>query len=167
MLDLNDLDYESYEEDDEEEKKEALEGTAEQLTEVFNDNFVAYFRSHAAHVNITGRNFASDHKLLQKVYEDLQEQIDRLGELLRTIDAYMPCDIGDVIANSHIGSGAIEGNAEELISYVADDLEQLKEGYEELMTVAEEDGHKEIANYAQDRILAIAKHIWMLKATLS
>jgi DNA-binding ferritin-like protein len=34
------------------------------------------------------------------------------------------------------------------------------------MTVAEEEGHKEIANYAQDRILALTKHMWMLGATL-
>jgi DNA-binding ferritin-like protein len=46
------------------------------------------------------------------------------------------------------------------------DLETLKGCYEELITVAEADGHKEIANYAQDRVLAIAKQIWMLKSTL-
>ena len=51
--------------------------TQEQLTQIFKNNFVAYFRSHAAHVNITGRNFRSDHKLLEGVYERRQEQIDR------------------------------------------------------------------------------------------
>ena len=140
--------------------------TSEQLTQVFNDNFVAYFRSHAAHVNIMGRNFASDHKLLQKVYEDLQEQIDRLGELLRTIDEFMPCDIGDVVANSNIIIGPIEGKSLHLISEVKDDLEYLKESYIKLMEISEEEEHDEIANYAQDRILALAKHIWMLNATL-
>ena len=54
--------------------------TLEQLIQVFNDNFTAYFRSHVAHVNIMGRNFLSDHKLLEKVYEDLQEQIDSIAE---------------------------------------------------------------------------------------
>ena len=32
--------------------------------------------------------------------------------------------------------------------------------------LAEEEEHDEIQNYAQDRVLALAKHIWMLKATL-
>jgi starvation-inducible DNA-binding protein len=140
--------------------------TALQLTQVFNDNFVAYFRSHVAHVNIVGRNFASDHKLLQKVYEDLQEQIDKLAELLRTIGEFMPNDIYGVLDTSEITTDAIEGKADVLISRVYDDLVTLKECYEELMTVADEEGHKEIANYAQDRILALAKHIWMLSATL-
>jgi len=32
--------------------------------------------------------------------------------------------------------------------------------------VATDDGHDEIANYAQDRVLTLAKYIWMLKSTL-
>jgi starvation-inducible DNA-binding protein len=140
--------------------------TSEQLTQVFNDNFVAYFRSHVAHVNIVGRNFASDHKLLQKVYEDLQDQIDRIAELLRTLGEFMPNDLAEVMDKSHIMSYAMSGTSAELIGEVKDDLEHLKDCYVDLMEISETEGHQEIANYAQDRILAIAKHIWMLKATL-
>ena len=140
--------------------------TALQLTQVFNDNFVAYFRSHVAHVNIVGRNFQSDHTLLGNIYEDLQDQIDILGELLRSIDEFMPNDIYGVLDTSEITTNAIEGSADQLLSRVYDDLVSLKDCYEELMTVSDEEGHKEIANYAQDRILALAKFIWMLKSTL-
>jgi len=140
--------------------------TAEQLTQVFNDNFVAYFRSHAAHVNIIGRNFTSDHTLLGGIYEDLQDQIDIIGELLRSIGEYMPCDIFDILDDSEVKPSRIEGSADELLESVLGDLETLKGCYEELIAIAEVDGHKEIANYAQDRVLAIAKNIWMLKSTL-
>jgi DNA-binding ferritin-like protein len=141
--------------------------TQEQLNQVFCNNFVAYYRSHVAHVNIMGRNFASDHKLLQKVYEDLQDQIDRIAELLRTLQDYMPCEIQDVLNRSEIMTTRLEGDSIELIGAVRDDLDMLKGSYEDLMHTAEIDGHEEIANYAQDRILALAKHIWMLDATLS
>ena len=140
--------------------------TQEQLTQVFNDNFVTYFRSHAAHVNITGRNFRSDHKLLAGVYERRQAQIDQLGELLRSIDAYMPCGIQDVLLDSQIDYSPIEGSADELLEAVRGDLELLKGSYEELMAVADDEGHAEISNYAQDQILDIAKSIWMLNSTL-
>jgi len=140
--------------------------TLEQLTQVFNDNFTTYFRSHVAHVNIMGRNFASDHKLLGKVYEDLQSQIDSIAELIRTLDGFMPNELMEVIQSSHIPSFPIDGSAETLISEVRDDLEHLKSCYEDLIKVSEDEGHDEIANYAQDRVLALAKHIWMLKATL-
>ena len=140
--------------------------TANQLLQVFYNNFTAYYRSHVAHVNIMGRNFASDHKLLQKVYEDLQDQIDTIAELLRTLDEFMPSEIQFVLNESTIGTGIFEGTSDELLAGVRDDLETLKGFYEDLMEEAEQDGHKEIANYAQDRILAIAKFIWMLNATL-
>ena len=164
MLNLNDLDYSLLGES--EEKDEPVLATAEILTQVFKDNFVTYFRSHAAHVNITGRNFRSDHKLLEGVYTRRQEQIDRLGELLRTIGAYMPCDLQDVLDGSHVLPSIIEGDADTLLSDVLSDLEHLEECYEELMSTAEAEGHQEIANYAQDQILDINKSIWMLRATL-
>lgn len=141
--------------------------TQDQLTQVFKDNFVAYFRSHVAHVNIVGRNFASDHKLLGKVYEDLQGQIDQLAELLRSINEFMPDNISDIISGSEITDLPVSGDADQLISDVMFDLETLKGCYEELIAVADAEGHLEISNYAQDRVLALAKHIWMLRSTLS
>ena len=140
--------------------------TAEALTQIFNDNFVAYFRSHAAHVNIVGRNFQSDHALLNGIYDDLQDQIDFIGELLRSIDEYMPCNIQEVLDASHIPVDTMEGTADELLAMVKADLEQLKECYQELIVIAEDEEHQEIANYAQDRVLTLAKEIWMLNATL-
>jgi starvation-inducible DNA-binding protein len=140
--------------------------TLEQLTQVFNDNFTTYFRSHVAHVNIMGRNFASDHKLLEKVYEDLQEQIDSIAEKIRTLDGFMPSSLQTVISDSHIPTFDVEGSSEVLLYEVKTDLEHLKGCYEELIKISEEEGHDEIANYAQDRVLALAKHIWMIKATL-
>ncbi len=140
--------------------------TAEQLTQVFNDNFVAYYRSHVAHVNIVGRNFHSDHELLGGIYEELQGQVDILAELLRSLKEFMPNDIHAVMMASTIMPDPIEGTSDELLEFVRDDLLQLKGCYEELMIVAEAEGHEEIANYAQERILALAKHVWMLDSTL-
>ena len=141
--------------------------TAEQLTQVFYDNFMAYFRSHAAHVNITGRNFQSDHTLLEGIYDSLQDQIDFIGELLRTLDEYMPCDIYSITDNTGLPTTPIEGSSDELLELVKEDLEHLKGCYEELMAVSTAEGHEEIANYSQDRVLGLAKQIWMLNSTLS
>lgn len=141
--------------------------TEQQLTQVFMDNFTAYYRSHVAHVNIVGRNFTSDHKLLQKIYEDLQDQIDSIAELLRTIEAFMPDNLMDVVSDSHIASLPMTGDSDTMLQDVRDDLAHLKTCYIDLMMTAESDGMQEIANYAQDRILAIAKFIWQLDSTLS
>ena len=140
--------------------------TAEQLIQIFNNNFIAYFRSHAAHVNITGRNFRSDHKLLQGVYERRQEQIDKIGEILRTMQEYMPCDINDVVMNSAISTDAIQGTADELLETVMMDLEHLLEDFKALIAIADLEGLEEISNYAQDQALDLEKSIWMLRSTL-
>lgn len=141
--------------------------TIEQLTQVFKDNFVAYFRSHVAHVNIVGRNFEADHALLGGIYEDLQDQIDHIGELLRSLDAMMPDNIGEVVEGSHVMDLPMAGSADQLLQDVMTDLQELKGCYEELIAVADADGHLEISNYAQDRVLKLAKYIWMLRSTLS
>ena len=141
--------------------------TAEQLTQIFKDNFVAYFRSHAAHVNITGRNFRSDHKLLEGVYTRRQDQIDRIGELLRSLGEYMPCDISEVVAESHIDDGALEGDADFLLEMVKEDMVHLVDEFRELITISELEGEEAIGNYAQDQVLDLTKSIWMLESTLS
>ena len=140
--------------------------TQDQLQQVFANNFVAYFRAHVAHVNTQGRNFYSDHKLLGKIYEDLQDQTDSLAELLRTLQEFMPTTLASVVESSQVIDQPCEGSADSLLEDVRADLEQLRADHEELMMVAEEDGHKEIANYAQDRILQLGKYIWMLDSTL-
>ena len=138
----------------------------QQLTQVFCDNFATYYRSHVAHVNIMGRNFRSDHKLLQGVYERRQAQIDVIAELLRTLQVFMPNCLTDIMDGSVISDEPIEGDADELLEAVRTDLEQLKDCYESLMAVADLEGHAEISNYSQDQILDIAKSIWMLNSTL-
>jgi DNA-binding ferritin-like protein len=141
--------------------------TAEQLTQVFYNNFVAYYRSHAAHVNVTGRNFRSDHKLLGGVYERRQAEIDKIAEILRTMQEYMPSSIVDVCENSTIPTDAIEGTADEMLEAVMMDLEHLLEDFKLLITVAAEEDLEEISNYAQDQALDLEKSIWMLKSTLA
>ena len=140
--------------------------TAEQLTQIFRDNFVTYFRSHVAHVNVTGRTFRSDHKLLGGIYERRQAEIDKIGEILRTMDEYMPCDLSEVIAESHIDTGELSGDADHLLEMVQLDLEHLLDEFKQLIEIAAEEDLEEISNYAQDQALDLEKSIWMLRATL-
>ena len=140
--------------------------TAEQLTLVFYNNFVAYYRSHAAHVNVTGRTFRSDHKMLGGVYERRQAEIDKIAEILRTMQEFMPNSLIDIIENSTIPNDAIEGTADELLESVMMDLEHLLIDFKELITIASDEGLEEVSNYAQDQALDIEKSIWMLRSTL-
>jgi DNA-binding ferritin-like protein len=141
--------------------------TAEQLTLVFNNNFVAYYRSHAAHANVTGRTFRSDHKMLGGVYERRQAEIDKIGEILRTMQEFMPTSLVDILNDATIPTDPIEGSADELLEAVMMDLEHLLGDFKDLIVIASDENLEEISNYAQDQALDLEKSIWMLRSTLS
>ena len=135
------------------------------LTEVFCDNFVAYYRAHSCHLNITGRNFTSDHKLLQKIYEDAQETIDRLGEFIRTLGEKAPETIADILEGSELGEETAF-DADSMLQIVLEAQEYMMEDYRELFDIATEATDQDIANFAADRLGAHSKFCWMLKSTL-
>jgi starvation-inducible DNA-binding protein len=136
------------------------------LLKTFCSNFVAYYKSHAAHVNVVGRNFVSDHSLLGGIYEELQDEIDTLGELLRTIGAEFPYTIMDTIDGSDIPDSLYAGDGIELLEQVYDDIEQLIEVHLDLEEAADSREYNHIQNYAQDRVKSLQKHCWMLRSTI-
>ena len=138
-----------------------------QLQKTFCDNFLCYFRSQVAHVNVVGRNFYSDHKLLGKVYEHLQGNVDVLAEHLRTIGEFMPNTLDSVLATAGIADDPCVGTADDLLSQVRANLVELVGSYTELAEVASDEDIEEIENYAQEEILVLNKYIWQLDSTLT
>lgn len=144
----------------------SLEKLQSVLEETFGSNFVSYYRSHVAHVNTTGRNFYQDHKLLQKIYEYFQDNIDTIAEKLRTVRATMPPDLMTVTMLSSIADVPTMGENEDLLRTVLDSLEAMIDQYHELNDAAEEVNYIDISNFAQDQIGQLAKFRWMIEATL-
>lgn len=137
-----------------------------ELEKAFGGNFVAYYRSHVAHVNTIGRNFYADHKLLQKVYEYFQENIDVLAEKLRTVRAKMPYDLSTVTMLSPIADVPVMGTSEEMFDQILESVEDMINQYHEVNEAAEAVDYIDIANFAQDQIAALAKLRWMIESTL-
>ena len=142
-----------------------MEELEQKLLEVFADNFVSYWSAHSNHINITGRNFYSDHKLLQKIYEDAQDQIDTIGEFIRTIELKVPATIPDILELSTIGEATAE-DADDRLRIVGENQEFMMDRYKELFDIATIMTDQDIANYAADRIRAHAKFKWMIESTV-
>jgi DNA-binding ferritin-like protein len=140
--------------------------TLDQLQRVFCDNFLTYYHSHVAHVNIVGRNFASDHRLLKHIYQARQEEIDNLAEIIRTLDGMMIDNLQGVIVDAGHEDAPVRGTADELLSHVEIMLQDLCEQFTILGEVASEEDLEHIENYAQEQIMAINKQLWMLRSTL-
>jgi starvation-inducible DNA-binding protein len=121
-----------------------------------------YFQSHAAHVNITGRNFYGDHELLNDIYTDAQSNIDVYAEHMRTVGCHMPSILKDVIQDSELPdtfttSGNILSKIEECIDTQIDVLT-------ELYKVAEAENEFGVSGFVQERLVAHKKQCWMLEA---
>jgi starvation-inducible DNA-binding protein len=140
--------------------------TQEQLQAVFRDNFMAYYRSHVAHVNTVGRNFYSDHKLLGKIYEHLQGNIDQLAELLRSLGEFMPASVMSVVGEATITDSDVMGTADDMLMLVHSDIVALDEQYQELVRRATDESIDEVADFAQAEIRTLRKFVWMLDSTL-
>lgn len=140
--------------------------TLDQLLETFADNFVNSYRAHSVHFNITGAEFYSLHKLLQKVYEDSESIQDDLGELIRALDFKAPESINDILDLADLADTVTGPTWEEQIQLVLDGQEHMISSYRKLEDAADAEGEKDIANFAQDRIRQHKKYAWMLRSSL-
>ena len=134
--------------------------------ETFAANFIAYYQTHVAHVNIKSRSFYSDHKLLNKIYDHLQDQIDAIAERIRTLRGSMPDSLNTVLAISPIADSPVNGDSEDMLRMVHDLMETLIDQYHVLNDEAESVDYIDISNYCQDQIGILAKYRWQLEATL-
>lgn len=136
------------------------------LQQLFAANFVAYYRSHVAHVNVQGRTFYSDHKLLGRIYEDLQADVDHIAEFLRTRQMMMPTTLTAVIMASMIADQPTEGSSDQLLDQVRAALLELIEILRELDDRAMQEQQIQFSDYAQARIRDLDKWVWQLDSTL-
>jgi DNA-binding ferritin-like protein len=148
--------------------------TSNQLTElyvalerVWATNFVAYQKAHSAHINIRGRNFYQDHKLLKHVYRYLQDNIDTLGEEIQACGVgRVPETIGMIMETSAISDAMPDMTADGLLMSVLDDLYTMIDVYHDMYDAGEAANYPDVSNMAADHIGKIAAFCWKLEATL-
>lgn len=134
----------------------------QQLVTTYCDNAVAYYRAHSIHQNIRGRNFVSDHQLLDEIYSDLQSEIDTLGEIARTFLITVPETLQDIIDGAGLTEDTTTKNALDQLELVRDALEYMVESYRQLESEADQDGETQVSNHTQDRVATLKKFIWKL-----
>jgi DNA-binding ferritin-like protein len=144
-----------------------LQALYEVLERVYATNFVAYQKSHAAHINIRGRNFYSDHKLLKHIYRYLQDNIDVLGEEIQACGVgRVPETMSMILETSDIKDNMPSLDADDLLKDVLDDLYTMIDVYHEMDEAGREANYPDVCNMAADHIQKIATFCWKIEATL-
>jgi DNA-binding ferritin-like protein len=137
------------------------------LEQVYASNFVAYQRAHASHMNIRGRNFMSDHKLLKHIYQYLENNVDVLGEEIQACGVgRVPETIDMILSLSSIQDTMPDMDADSLLMDTLDNLYAMIDVYHDMDSAGQEANYPDVCNMAADHIQKLATFCWKIEATL-
>lgn len=125
-----------------------------------------YAQAHLAHLNIECANFLSIHEFLKGQYEAHVEQVDALGEFVRSMDYLMPmCQRGLLGAHRKFNHIKSHDANDMLVTYVKN-LEEAGFQAKAVGEYAREVKAPDIENYCADLVGQMFKAAWFLKASL-
>jgi len=139
--------------------------TVDSLKKLFADNFAAYVLAHGYHQTVEGDDFYEYHKLFQKIYEYLQDNIDSLGELIRQLDDIPPFSLSRI---SELSDVKDVQEAPDTLTKVLDLDSALYMLIEQASTVFEDsnaDKEYGVNNFVGGYIQDLNKFCWFLKAS--
>lgn len=116
------------------------------------------------HWNIEGPDFVQYHEFLGTLYAEIDDSVDVIAELIRTIPDYAPGAWRMLTELSLIQDDATVATAMEMLSRLREDNETLLNALRVCYETAETAGQIGISNYLQDRVQAHEKHAWMMRS---
>jgi len=123
-------------------------------------------QSHLIHFNIEGSNFLGLHKFLGEQYEAHQEQFDKLGEFIRSMNYLLPmCHKGLMEASPEF-KHCTSYKSTEMLGVYYKNLEELGMKCKKLMLVAKKIEAPDVENYLAELCGEAFKAAWQIKATL-
>jgi starvation-inducible DNA-binding protein len=134
--------------------------------QAFADSFIFYLQAHYYHWNVEGRHFSQDHGLFGTVYEEVQDNLDKFAEEIRTIGTYAPGIFDRFMDLSSIQQTADIPSAEEMYQTLIEKNTRVIESLTELFEMLEGNRLHGFGDFIAGRIDAHNKHQWMLTSTL-
>ena len=123
-------------------------------------------QAHLIHVNLEAPYFFGVHKFLQEQYEEHQKQFDRVAELVRTLDVFMPMcrrGLSDALPCFH-DIKSYEAR-QMLLTYMAN-LEDCGAFVKQIWSMAHETKAIDIGHEMEGIAHNCYKGAWQIKATL-
>jgi len=123
-------------------------------------------QSHLIHLNYEGSNFFGVHAFLKEQYEAHQEQFDKLGEFIRSMDYLMPMCAKGLLDAAPEFKHCVSYKSNEMLGVYYKNLEELGMKTKKLEPIAAKVGAIDIQNYMAELCGQAFKAAWMIKATL-
>ena len=125
-----------------------------------------YVKASGFHWNVEGENFPQYHEFLGDLYAEVYGSVDRLAEIIRTLDEYTPGSMSRYIELSRIQEQTKIPRAELMFQELFQDTSTMVDLLNECFAAAEQENKQDIANFIAERLEAMNKHSWMLRSTL-
>lgn len=138
----------------------------EDLKMLLGSTFVMYTKVHGFHFNIEGSDFYQYHEFLGKMYEDIHDTIDVIGEHIRTLESYTPGALSRYLELSKIPEQIQIPRAELMLAEILRDNLIMIELLNHCFSVADSENKQGIADFIAGRLDAHEKWGWMLKSML-
>lgn len=147
-------------------KKEPVGRLANELINLTSQAAHLMIQSHLIHFNFEGAQFLAVHKFTKKQYEKHQEELDALGELVRSLDFLLPmCEKGLLNANKKLSHIESYNGPQMLMTYYKN-LESYGMDAKRVGEIAKKIKAPDVENYCSELVGECFKSAWQIKATL-
>jgi starvation-inducible DNA-binding protein len=147
-------------------KKPHNQKIAEALGGVLADTFVLYFRAHAFHWNVEGRDFLEFHEFFGEQYEDLWKVTDDLAERIRALDVYAPVNLAAILKTASLKEEKSLPDARGMLTSLLQGHESLIDSLHACVEIAQKGGDEGTADLCIGRIQEHEKTAWMIRSFL-
>lgn len=120
-----------------------------------------------SHWNIEGGDFPQYHEFLGEVYADIYDQIDKIAEYSRTLEAYVPASLGVFKADSIVtDQDSALSDPYTIFKNLLDDNAKFIDLLNETFDSATAERQQGIANFIAERLDAHQKLQWKVRSIL-
>lgn len=139
--------------------------TIDLLKQLQADSIVFFMKTHNYHWHVKGMNFMQIHNATEAIYEEFADVFDDLAERIIQLGGTPYVTLGSAIKDSKITEESkINFTACEVLDGILKDYEYFEKSFKELGKLADSEGDRVTAGFADEKSAALQKGIWMLKS---
>ncbi|MFN4245516.1 MAG: Dps family protein [Brevinematia bacterium] len=136
------------------------------LFKLLSDEFVTYVKARNYHWNIVGPHFKELHEFFQKIYEELNDEIDEIAERIRALGLKVPATMKNFLNETTLTETNDFLKDEDMLKSLLNDYEATIKNIREYISIASSNKDEATANYLSDLIQKKEKTAWMIRSTI-
>lgn len=135
------------------------------LFELLVNFYSLYLNTHVYHWNIEGSSFLSVHKLFEKMYQDLIEDVDSIAERMRILGDRVEISFDKISSYSSIKAPKNISSVDEAVRDTIDSIKKIELIIVDAIEDYEEEGDFATVDLLTQKLSALQKNRWFLTSS--